>query len=78
MESNVFKKIVQMPQTVFSFKELMLMLKAENLNNLKSRLNYHVKRGDLYPIRRGLYAKNANYNKFELATKILTPAYISF
>ena len=31
----------------------------------------------MYHIRRGLYAKNAHYDRLELATKIYTPAYIS-
>lgn len=34
--------------------------------------------GDLYRIRKGLYAKSRNYNKFELATRIFTPSYVSF
>lgn len=44
----------------------------------KVRINYYVKSGDLYSIRRGIYAKDRNYDRFELATKIYTPAYISF
>jgi len=42
------------------------------------RINYYVQRGELVPIRRGIYAKDTNYDRFELATKIYTPAYISF
>lgn len=42
------------------------------------RLNYYFKKGDLYRIRKGLYAKNENYDKLELATRILTPSYVSF
>jgi len=42
------------------------------------RLSYYVKKGDLYKIRKGLYAKDNNYSKLELATRIFTPAYISF
>jgi hypothetical protein len=34
--------------------------------------------GDLYPVRRGIYAKDKNYDRFELATRIYKPAYISF
>ena len=42
------------------------------------RLRYYVKAGQLIRIRRGLYTKDKNYNKFELGTKIYTPSYISF
>ncbi len=45
---------------------------------LRRRIHYYVKKGELYPIRRGLYAKDKNYDRRELATKIFTPAYISF
>jgi len=42
------------------------------------RINYYAKSGDLYRIRRGFYAKDKNYDRFELATKIFTPSYVSF
>lgn len=45
---------------------------------VRVRLNYYVKQGNLFRIRRGLYAKDKNYNKLELATRIFTPAYVSF
>ncbi len=54
------------------------MSKKKNPTLLKRRLNYYIKEGELYPIRKGLYAKNKDYNRYELATKIYTPSYISF
>ncbi len=45
---------------------------------LRRRIHYYIKNGHLYGIRRGLYAKDKNYNKLELATKIFIPAYVSF
>jgi predicted transcriptional regulator of viral defense system len=44
----------------------------------KGLFNYYADRGDLYRIRKGLYTKSKSYNKLELATRILTPSYISF
>lgn len=41
-------------------------------------MNYYVRKGDLYRIRKGLYAKNRDYNRLELATRIFTPSYVSF
>ena len=77
MSQTYIKELLRQNQTVFSFQELLLFSKDGNIDALKSRLNYYVKRGDLYHIRRGLYAKDKNYNRFELATKIYTPSYIS-
>ncbi len=66
-----------LPQTVFTLREIALILGVTDDDNLKSRINYFVKKGDLISIRRGIYAKNAEYNRFEFATKIYTPSYIS-
>lgn len=78
MQKNFLKKILKLSETVFSFKELLLRFRTDDSKTLKSKLNYYVKNGDLHHIRRGLYSKDTNYNRFELATKIFTPSYISF
>ena len=69
--------IYRSSNTVFTAKDIALIWKETNLNTLKARINYYVKRGKLYSLRRGIYVKDKNYNKFELATKIYTPSYIS-
>ena len=78
MEHNFLKELLKTDQTVFSFKELKMRFRSMSAPSLQSRLSYYVKRGDLYHIRRGLYAKDSKYNRFELAIKIFTPSYISF
>ncbi|MGE0009599.1 MAG: hypothetical protein AB7F19_03575 [Candidatus Babeliales bacterium] len=78
MHDTLLKDILSSSQTVFSTKELFLMWGKADPALLRSRLSYYIKRGYLYHIRRGLYAKNKDYNRFEVATKILTPSYISF
>lgn len=70
--------ILRSDKTVFTFKDILLASGGSNPLLLKRRLSYYVKRGGLYHIRRGLYAKDKNYNRFELATKIFTPSYVSF
>ncbi len=78
MQRNILKEILKSDQTVFSFKELLLLFSSIDKESLKSSLHYYAKKGDLYHVRRGLYAKDAEYNRFELATKIFIPSYISF
>lgn len=75
---KLVKIILRSNKTVFSFKDLALRSRDTSSKNLKAQINYYLKKGDLYHIRRGLYAKDHEYNRFELATKILTPAYVSF
>jgi hypothetical protein len=55
-----------------------LLWHETSTNATSVRLNYYVNKGELYRIRKGLYAKDKNYNRYELATRILTPAYVSF
>ena len=78
MEKADIFNILRSNKTVFSFKDILLASQDKNPALLNRRLNYYVKRGELYPIRKGLYAKDKNYSKFELATKIFTPSYVSF
>jgi hypothetical protein len=78
MEKSNLLAILRANQTVFSFKDILLAHKNENSNLLKRRINYYVKKGELYSIRRGFYAKDKNYDRFELAARMYTPSYISF
>lgn len=70
--------ILKTDWTVFSFKDILLASGERNPALLRQRLYYYIKKGYLYPLRRGLYAKGKNYNKLELATKIFAPSYVSF
>ena len=78
MKDTLLTDILRAQQTVFSFKELFLMWGKSDPDQLKSRISYYIKKGYLYHLRRGLYAKSKDYNRFEVATKIMSPSYISF
>lgn len=78
MERGFLNEILRSPQGVFSFKDLILLWGGIDRLTAGSRVNYYTRKGHLYPIRKGLYAKNKEYDKLELATKILAPSYISF
>lgn len=70
--------ILRSPKTVFTSKDIALLWGEQRSNSARVRLNYYVKNGDLYRIRRGLYTKDKKYNKIELATRIVSPSYVSF
>lgn len=70
--------LLRSPKTIFSTKDAALLWGEEREQTVSGRLNKYVKAGKLVGVRRGLYAKDKNYDKFELATKIYTPSYISF
>lgn len=69
--------ILRAGQTVFTFKDIILLWGNSDVSAATVRVNYYVNKGELYRIRRGIYAKDRDYNRLELATKIFTPAYVS-
>ena len=77
-KTNTLNRLLRSHNTVFTFKEILLSSGETNPKLLRRRISYYLKKGQLYPIRRGLYAKDKNYNKLEVATKIFTPSYVSF
>lgn len=70
--------ILRSKKTVFTFKDIVLLWGEAGTKATRVRINYYVKRGKLHRIRRGVYAKDKNYDKLELATRIFTPSYVSF
>lgn len=75
---NLTYSLFKLPQTVFTAREIALILGETNTDIVKSKINYYVKRGEFLALRRGIYVKDANYNEFELAAKVYTPSYVSF
>jgi len=70
--------LLRSPKTVFSTKDAALLWGEEKEQTVSGRLHKYVKAGKLIKVHRGIYAKDKNYNRFELATRIYTPSYISF
>lgn len=69
--------LMRSTKTVFTFKDVVLLWGKSDVNFVKKKINRYVKAGKLNAIRRGMYSKDKNYDKYELATKIYTPSYIS-
>lgn len=78
MKGEYLEVLLRSPKTVFSTKDVALLWKEAREQKVPLRLNKYVKSGKLIRLRRGFYAKDENYNRLELATRIYTPAYISF
>jgi hypothetical protein len=78
MEKAGLLQILRGSSSVFTFKDILLASSETNASLLRRRISYYVKNRELYPVRRGIYAKNKEYDRLELANKIFTPSYISF
>lgn len=70
--------LLRSPKTIFSTKDAALLWNENDNAVVTDRLKKYVKAGKLVRAHRGLYAKDKNYDRFELATRIYTPSYISF
>jgi len=77
MKKNYILELYKNSQTILTARDIALIWGETNLSVLKSRINYYVKTNKLLSLRRGIYAKNKDYELFELATKIYTPSYVS-
>ena len=77
-KGNYLTTILQSSKTVFSIQDVAMLWKDQNTDAARVRLSYYVTNGDLYRIRRGIYAKNSKYDRLELATRVFTPSYVSF
>jgi len=75
-KKNFTLELYKAKSTVFTTREISLLLNDPNRELLKSKINYYVKKGVLRQVRRGIYVK-PEYDKFELVTKIYVPSYIS-
>lgn len=65
-------------KTVFSAKDIALLWQEPVGVAVRVRLGQYVKNKKLIRVHQGIYVKDKNYNRFELSTRIYTPAYISF
>jgi len=70
--------LLRFPKTIFSTKDVALLWKENNNSTVIDRLKRYARSGKLIRVHRGIYAKDENYDRFELATRIYTPSYISF
>lgn len=70
--------LLRSPKTVFSTKDIALLWGEKVNSNVRVRLSSYVKNRKLIRVYHGIYAKDKNYDRFELANRIYTPSYISF
>ncbi|KKR14471.1 MAG: hypothetical protein UT42_C0028G0006 [Candidatus Falkowbacteria bacterium GW2011_GWA2_39_24] len=76
MTKDYILDLMRSNKTVLTFKDVVLLWRESDVNFVKKKINRYVKAGKLNAIRRGIYSKDKNYDKYELATKIYTPSYI--
>lgn len=78
MKKDQLISLIKLKNSVFTTKDVALLWQETRIDFVRQKLYRYLKAGKIYSIRRGIYAKDKNYSKLELAAKIFTPAYISF
>lgn len=77
MEKDYILDLMRSKKTIFTFKDLILLWGESDVNFVKKKIHRYVKAGRMNSVRKGIYSKDKNYDKYELATKIYTPSYVS-
>lgn len=77
MGKDYLLDLMRSKNTIFTTKDVSLLWQEPDVNFVRKKLYRYIKAGKLYSVRKGVYAKDKNYEKYELATKIFTPSYIS-
>jgi len=77
-KGQYLEALLRSPKTVFTLKDVALLWGEPSSQAAHVRLSYYVRHGKLHRLRKGLYAKDKNYSKLELATRVYTPSYVSF
>lgn len=75
-QNNTLLQLYESPRTVFSIASIALLVNEQRKDVLAKRLNYYVREGKLFNLRRGIYAKRG-YNPEELACLLFPPTYLS-
>jgi len=78
VKGEYLEVLLRSSKTIFSTKDAALLWGEGRESTISARLNKYVKAGKLVRVRRGFFAKDKDYDHFELATRIYTPSYISF
>lgn len=78
MKKKPISDILRSNKTIFTFEDISMIWGDGNRKTVIAAVNYYVRTNQLHRVRRGIYAKDKNYDKLELATRIFTPSYVSF
>lgn len=78
MEKDYLLDLMRSKNTIFTTKDVALIWGESDVNFVRKKLYRYIKADKLYSVRKGIYAKDKNFEKYELANKIFTPSYISF
>lgn len=75
---NVLATLYKTPQSVFTSKEIAILIGESRPEHLRLKLSYYVKTGGLVRLRKGIFAKGKDFEPKECIVRVYTQAYVSF
>jgi predicted transcriptional regulator of viral defense system len=78
MKRDYLLDLIRAKNTVLTTKDISLLWDEPDVNFVRKKIDRYLKAEKLDHVRRGIYIKDRKYDKYELATKVFTPSYISF
>lgn len=77
MNNNSITILLKSKKTVFDFNDLALLWQIKDQNYLKTKVYRLVKNKQILRIRKGIFVLGENYDRYELANKLVNPSYVS-
>lgn len=72
------EQLYQQGGTIFTIDDLRVLWQEPHPDRLKTRVKYYVDQGSLVRLRRGVFSLKVDYDRLELAGKLIIPSYVSF
>lgn len=76
MENSV-TTLFKSKKTIFTPRDLFLLWSIKDQDYLKTKIYRLIKNKQLTRLKRGVYALDNGYDRYELANKLVTPSYVS-
>jgi len=77
MKDNSITILLKSKKTVFDFNDLALLWQIKDNNYLKTKVYRLAKNKQILRIRKGIFVLDENFNRYELANKLVNPSYVS-
>lgn len=77
MKQNSITILLKSKKTIFDLNDLALLWQINDQDYLKTKVYRLVKNKQLLRLKKGIYALDKNYNRYELANKLVKPSYVS-
>jgi hypothetical protein len=77
MRENSITILLKSKKTVFDFNDLTLLWQIKDQKYLKTKVYRLVKNRQILRLRKGIFVLDKDYNRYELANKLVNPSYVS-